>query len=70
MRIFCRNTRQREPVLRRLRETPLGFGLRVILNEFHSNLVSYLIFYLIYIVHFQYTVQLYSYVTRVYLVFV
>ena len=30
--------RQREHVLRRLRETPLSFCLRVIVNEFHSNL--------------------------------
>ena len=28
----------REPVLRRLRETPLGYFLRVIMNEFNPNL--------------------------------
>ena len=44
-----RITRQREPVLRRLRETPLGFCLRVIVNEFYPNpgrrnLVPYLLF--------------------------
>ena len=33
-----RITRQRKPVLRRLRETPLSFCLRVIVNEFHPNL--------------------------------
>ena len=32
--------RQREPVLRRLRETPLGVCLRVIMNEFHPELVN------------------------------
>ena len=31
-------TRQREHVLCRLRETPLGFCLRVSVNEFHPNL--------------------------------
>ena len=31
-------TRQRETVSRRLRETPLGFCFRVIVNEFHQNL--------------------------------
>ena len=29
---------EREPVLRRLRETPLGCCLRIIVNEFHPNL--------------------------------
>jgi len=39
-------------IQRRLRETPLGFCLRVILNEFHPNLeirVPYLLFELIYV---------------------
>ena len=30
--------RQREPVLRRLRVTPLGLSFRVIVNETHINL--------------------------------
>ena len=33
-----RISRQKEPVLRRLRETPLGFCLRVIVKKFHPNL--------------------------------
>ena len=32
------NFTEREPILRRLRVTPLGFCLRVIVNDIHINL--------------------------------
>ena len=38
LRSQCRITRQSEPVIRRLRETYLGFCLRVFVTEFHPNL--------------------------------
>ena len=44
-----RITRQRYPVLRRLRETPLGFCLRVIVNNFHPNLEKTTYIYIVWL---------------------